>query len=116
MALPELFFHQFRDLSTKLGLASWRHVVELDYDFWAFPGCSKSKMITNRSKGPPLITSVCRESRQLTFDTCRQLPVVFELDNPDGIQPFSRRMVGHPWLDAARDVVHIHWDPEYDIE
>jgi hypothetical protein len=113
-------FHQFGNLPTELRLAIWREclpqrVVELDFQpteftWWtASPPCNGDRMIQHRNKAPPLITRVCRESRQVAFETGRQLS---EFPGPDNLFTFQQltiKTVKRPWFDKARDVVHINW-------
>lgn len=131
MSASEATFPQFGDFPTEIRLAIWRRclpyrVVELDNQpddiIWDeeteedAPPCSNNGMIQLRNKAPPLITQVCRESRQVAFETGRQLPGYPDPRDPDNTQEFAQYMVTNPWLDSARDVVHINWDPVADIE
>lgn len=131
MSASEVVFVRFADFPTEIRLAIWRHclphrVVELDYQpddiIWdegpddEAPPCSANGMIQLRNKAPPLITRVCRESRQVAFETARQLPGFPDPRDPENTQEFANYMVTHPWLDTARDAIHINWDPTADIE
>lgn len=131
MSASEVTFTRFGDFPTEIRLAIWRQclprrVVELDNQpddiIWdeeaeeEAPPCSNNGMIQLRNKAPPLITRVCRESRQVAFETGRQLPGYPDPRDPENTQEFTQYMVTNPWLDSARDVVHINWDPVADIE
>lgn len=132
MTASEVVFPRFGDFPTEIRLAIWRQclphrVVELDYQpddiIWDDeedeedgPPCINNGMIQLRNKAPPLITRVSRESRQVAFETGRQLPGFPDPRDPDNTQEFAQYMVKNPWLDSARDVVHINWDPLADIE
>ncbi|KAK7698774.1 hypothetical protein SLS64_012255 [Diaporthe eres] len=131
MSAAEVVFVRFADFPTEIRLAIWRdclphRVVELDYQpddiIWdegpddEAPPCSANGMIQLRNKAPPLITRVCRESRQVAFETGRQLYRFPDPRDPENTQDFAKYMVTHPWLDTARDVIHINWDPAADIE
>ncbi|KAG8163654.1 hypothetical protein KVR01_006951 [Diaporthe batatas] len=131
MSASAATFPLFSDFPTEIRLAIWRQclphrVVELDNQpddiIWdeeteeEAPPCSNNGMIQLRNKAPPLIARVCRESRQVAFETGRQLPGYPDPRDPENTQEFAQYMVANPWLDSARDVVHINWDPVADIE
>lgn len=63
---------------------------------------------------PPVISRVCRESREVAFET-GNVPV-FSEDIPLDAQWSSGNSVTDPWLDHARDSVHLNWTPVYEAD
>jgi hypothetical protein len=124
-APPRDGFHLFANFPTEIRLAVWRkslphRVVELDSQpddlIWEEPfPCAANWKIQRANKTPPLIAQVCREARAVAFETGRRLPPVPDAHDQD-VQHFAMYMVDQPWLDTARDVVHLNWDPTADIE
>ncbi|KAJ0107172.1 hypothetical protein J7T55_014702 [Diaporthe amygdali] len=93
-------------------------IVELDYQqdevVWDEPPCRRNSRITSTNKAPPVIASVCRESRAVAFES--GCPEPLPSPNNEDAQDFNYNMVRNRWLDTTRDFVHTNWDPFYDIE
>lgn len=124
----ELKFSIFPQLPTELRLAIWRlclphRVLELDYpiDNSVFsPGAlpwwyRTNHKITKHNTRVPVIARVCRESRQVVFETWSMLA------RPEQGYPayWSERWTvdPDPWFDRVRtEIVHLGWwegrDPE----
>lgn len=114
-------FHHFAQLPKELQLAIWkeclpRRVVELDapHRFIAdmdldpelreTTGCELSHT-SRENVRPPVITRICRESRALALQNAGFVyndDVVFGCSMP------------RVWLDRARDILHLNWEPAYD--
>ncbi|RHZ45753.1 2EXR domain-containing protein [Aspergillus thermomutatus] len=123
MSALEGVFYLFPKFPTEIRLAIWReclprHIMELDDQqddlIWDEPPCSMNWKITWTNAAPPVIARVCRESRAVAFESGRPQLLPDE-NNPDTYR-FSNYMVKQPWLDTARDAVHLNWEPSVDIE
>ncbi|KAL1874872.1 hypothetical protein Daus18300_003413 [Diaporthe australafricana] len=123
MLPPEGSFRLFPHFPPEIRQIIWRNclphrIVELDYPqddlIWEEQPCGRNSRITSTNKSPPIIASVCRESRAVAFESgCPQpLPDPNEQDAED----FTKYMVQYPWLDTARDSIFINWDPICDID
>lgn len=117
-------FHRFGDFPTEIRLAVWREclpwrVVELDYQpddiIWddGPAPCAGNLRIQMANKAPPMVARVCRESRAVAFESGGVVPMP---EPGQGDHDFAMFMVRQPWLDRARDVLHINWDHMADIE
>ncbi|KAL4735944.1 hypothetical protein BDV11DRAFT_211602 [Aspergillus similis] len=102
-------FYSFPQLPAELRLQIWRECLPHR------PPCKMNWKTSRNNKAPPLIVRVCHESRAVAFETGRpQL-----LPDPYGVigrDRFSNYMIASPWLDTARDSVHLNWTPFVDIE
>ncbi|KAL4812586.1 hypothetical protein BDW67DRAFT_193582 [Aspergillus spinulosporus] len=118
-------FSLFPKFPPEIRLAIWReclphpHIMELDYQqediIWEEePPCRMNSKITSNNAAPPVISRVCRESRAVAFESGhpQRLP---DPNIPD-TDYFCKYMPQHPWLDTARDVVHLNWEPWVDID
>ncbi|RLL96201.1 hypothetical protein CFD26_101818 [Aspergillus turcosus] len=123
MSALEGVFYLFPKFPTEIRLAIWRnclpqHIMELDDQqddlIWDEPPCRMNWKITWTNKAPPVIARVCRESRAVAFESGS--PQLLPDPNITDTQRFSNYMIKHPWLDTARDSVHLNWEPAVDIE
>jgi hypothetical protein len=95
------------------------HIMELDDQqeeiIWdEEPQCKLNPKITWNNAAPPLIARVCRESRAVAFESGR--PQLLPDPNISDTNYYSNYMIKKPWLDIARDIVHLNWEPWVDIE
>lgn len=116
-------FHYFAQLPKELQLAIWREclprrVVELDAphqvitsmdldaELQGTTGCElwHTSRVNVR---PPVISRVCRDSRTLAL---AKAGFVISLDARVAFGCSMSRF----WLDRARDIVHLNWEPAYD--
>ncbi|KAL2842263.1 hypothetical protein BJX68DRAFT_244855 [Aspergillus pseudodeflectus] len=125
MSAPNETFYLFPKLPPEIRLAIWReclpypHVMELDYQqeeiIWdEDPQCRRNGRITSINAGPPMISRVCRESRAVAFE--RGHPQLLPDPNVPDTDDFCKYMPRNPWLDTARDIVHLNWEPWVDID
>ncbi|KAI9371714.1 hypothetical protein BJX61DRAFT_12343 [Aspergillus egyptiacus] len=126
MIHPPGTFYLFPRLPPEIRLMIWReclpnpHIMELDVQrediIWDEDHqCQSNQSITYQNIAPPVISRVCRESRAVAFETGRRE----ELPNPavPETDHFGACMVAtQPWLDRARSIVHLNWEPFVDIE
>lgn len=112
-------FHLFPKLPVELRRAVWRHclpsrVVELDVPYNELVGKGTSCQLahtTSRNTRPPVISRVCRESREVALEDCYEDP------DPDPDRPgwlASNTTEGVLWLRPSTDIVHLNWWPDYD--
>lgn len=125
MPAPKDSFCLFPKFPPEIRLAIWReclphpHIVELDYQqediIWdQKPQCRMNSRITSNNAAPPIISRVCRESRAVAFESGR--PQLLPDPNIPDTDDFCQYMPRNPWLDTARDIVHLNWEPWVDIE
>ncbi|KAI1141766.1 hypothetical protein F5Y05DRAFT_272393 [Hypoxylon sp. FL0543] len=122
-------FPLFPRLPTELRLAVWREclphrVVELqlphsDVAFTYQRGQGqlepcKLELATYKNNRPPVISRVCRESRAVAFETVGRLGR--DPDEASDNHWDHRFAVREPWLDTARDVIHLHYDESWDLD
>ncbi|KAL4804668.1 hypothetical protein BDV18DRAFT_26726 [Aspergillus unguis] len=118
-------FSLFPKLPPEIRCMIWREclprrVVEIDiqpddltWDLDNTPPCRNICRIPNINEAPPLIARVCRESRDIAFEHGGpQLP---DPGNEDTAR-FGYFMAERPWLDTARDTVHLNWCVGADFE
>lgn len=115
---PEYNFITFPNLPAELRIAIWREClpsrivepdVQQDEVIWARDSpCDVNWKITWVNKAPPVIARVCRESRAVAFENGSLIDIE--------AHRFSNNMVERPWLDPARDSIHLNWEPAADIE
>lgn len=125
MSPPEVVFSLFSRFPPEIRLAIWHHciphrIVELDHQqddiIWDQPPCKINWKISCTNRAPPLIARICRESRDVAFGDGRGPLSLPDLQKNADTQSFSHDMIEHPWLDLARDSVHLNWDADADIE
>ena len=118
-------FHFFPQLPTELRFCIWREclphrVCELDYPSAEYLNAHQNPLnpcllyqTSRLNATPPVITRVCRESRQVAFETGG-----FAQDRKDvpiGKGWFSSNCPRELWWeDRARDSYHLNWDDRYD--
>lgn len=134
-------FHSFMKLPQELRDAIWREclprrVLEIDWpdDYFLldvptecdtdsedegprsrlpklFQDCRMRRTTMINAK-PPIITRVCRESRDIALETGTMLEHRALPRGHNGADLDGR--VRHQWFDRARDVVHLHYNTEKD--
>jgi hypothetical protein len=121
-------FHFFPQFPTELRLEIWRlclphRVLELDYpvdETVLSPGdppwwYKTNHKITNYNTRPPVIARVCRESRQVVFETWTELALA-DRDHP-AFWTEGWRVYPEPWFDRVRtDFIYLGWTLSRDIE
>ncbi|KAL3429762.1 hypothetical protein BDV09DRAFT_179783 [Aspergillus tetrazonus] len=118
-------FYLFPKFPPEIRLAIWReclphpHIMELDYQqediIWdEEPQCKMNSKITSINAAPPIISHVCRESRAVAFESGH--PQLLPDPNIPDTDYFCKYMPRKPWLDTARDIVHLNWEPWVDID
>ena len=121
-------FHLFPQLAPELRRAIWRkclpyRTLEIDapIDNIVFnleqkaPSPCKLYDTTYMNLRPPLISRVCRESRNVAFETGHF--AVFSKDRPDNTTWVSQTSVSYSaWEDPARDSYHLNWNSVYSAE
>lgn len=129
MASPDhLTFSIFPQFPTEVRLEIWRlclpqRVLELDYpvDETVFsPGelpwwYRTNHKITNYNTRVPVIARVCRESRQVVFESWAELSLPEQNDPAYWSQGW--RVYPEPWFDRLRtSFIHLGWFSARDIE
>ncbi|KAJ5666883.1 hypothetical protein N7462_011292 [Penicillium macrosclerotiorum] len=117
-------FHLFPRLPPELRLAIWREclpsrVMELDDQHGVLTWDDRSPRdkecnISRINATPPVIARVCCESRAVAFE-CGRPQILPDETNPETCR-YGNYMIEDPWLDTARDIVHLNWDLFVDIE
>lgn len=126
MATVERSFHLFPKLPTELRLEIWRRclphrvyeICKLDGSCqYAEPGLSRCELWPTSivNSHPPAISRICRESRQVAFETgniAANIPEFYE-HRPQNARWVSQHVVHDPWIDTARDSIHLNWTYHY---
>jgi hypothetical protein len=126
-------FHPFPRLPTELREEIWRfclphRVSEMDYPIsWMvyfrmdpkakLPCSLKSTSICNAR--PPLLATVCRESRRVAFRS-GNWSSVFEEESgdrpPEAYWEAGNIVIDEYWQDPSRDSAHLNWTTDYEVE
>ena len=116
-------FHLFPRLPAELRLEIWRRclphrVVEIDWqideNIFNDPPCRNNVRTGTINSQPPVIARVCRESREVAFETRGPFPQPER--GCDGYFDWQHANYPPPWLDRARDTIHLNWEPWSEID
>jgi hypothetical protein len=126
-------FHSFPRLPIELREEIWRfclphRVSEMDYPIdWMVYGSSDSKVklpCSLRSTSicnarPPLLATVCRESRRVALRSGNWSSVLEEESGdrpPEADWEAGNIVIDNYWRDPSRDSAHLNWTTSYEVE
>lgn len=71
---------------------------------------------TCRNSAPPIIMRVCFEAREVAFETGYLINFRSLWDCCSANARGTGATLHSCWFDPARDAIHLHWDPLYEVE
>ena len=103
------------DLRRTIWQQCWpRRVMELDathpVEVETYSELFRTSLLNMR---PPVITRVCRESRDVAFENTGVVKDDNDLNAP---RWSSRTALWHHWFNPATDIVHLNWGPPYNAD
>ena len=122
-------FPYFSKLPTELRLIIWRgclprRICELDIpqDDCVFRTPNRDSVPCNLRQTsfantcPPVISRVCRESRQVAFENGGNAELWHEIPEDKRWVAWNDWNETQWWRDRARDSAHLHWDSSYEVD
>ncbi|KAK8136754.1 hypothetical protein PG984_004694 [Apiospora sp. TS-2023a] len=117
-------FIKFPDLPTEMRLEIWslclpgRRVVEINMPLSMCLSTSTLEPATVRSNRLPVISRVCRESREVVFKSAFFVggqggpPGLPRVSHPGELTPYCNHRL---WMRRGIDVVHLNWHPDEEM-
>jgi hypothetical protein len=116
MSVPAVEFHLFPHLAPELRRLIWKECLPHRVVEMYVPGLLLSGTHCELVRGsfrntlPPIITRVCRESRQIA---CEKGHLLSRHGYPDDFYEWDRPSLSRRWFNPATDILHLDWDLSY---